>query len=490
MPGRARLLPALVAPSLALAGCGSRDGPLEVAVIDSAEQLFADGLRLSYGGRLVRASTGSGLVTLNAQGDVVPALADRWIVADEGRSYIFRLREGDWPDGSDLTSESARDSLRRVLRGLRGTSLGLDLAPVSEVRAMAGRVVEIRLSQPMPDFLRLLAQPELALSHGGRPSGPMTLERSADGAGVLNFRPPEERGLPQDERWRERVRPIALTALDPMAALTAFENAEVDVVLGGGLDVWPLADPGPLARGTRRIDPAIGLFGLLVRRESGFLARAENREALAMAIDRQALLSPFNIGGWLATTRVVPAPIAGEGASERWDGIAFERLRAEARRRVQAWTAGAGEGSSPVLTVALADQPGYAALFNQLARQWAEIGVTLRRVEEGQAADLVLIDNVARYAAPLWFLNQFNCTLRRGMCSSDADGEVRQALAASSPQERAESLARAEAILTAANVYIPLAMPLRWSLVRGNVEGYFANQWAWHPLPDMAVIPR
>jgi oligopeptide transport system substrate-binding protein len=324
----------------------------------------------------------------------------------------------------------------------------------------------------------------------------MILERPADGAdsaqgrAALDFRPPEARGLPEEEEWRDYVRPVAVAALDPEAALAAFESGEVDVVLGGTLGTWPLADPGPLSRGTLRIDPAIGLFGFLVRRDSGFLSRVENREALAMAIDRPALLAPFNIGGWLPTTRIVPAPIAGEGVTERWEGIEIERLRGEARRRVEAWTAGLGRGEAPVVTVALADQPGNAALFNALAGQWAGIGVTLRRAAADQPSDLVLIDGVARYGGPRWFLNQFNCTLRRGMCVPEADAEIRQALAAPEPQERADSLARADAMLTAANIYIPLAMPLRWSLVRGNVEGYAANQWAWHPLPDMATIPR
>lgn len=495
MPGPARILPLLLAATLAACGNGN-DGPLGVAFIDSPDELFARGVRLSYGGQVVRAATSSGLVTLDARGDVVPALADRWIVADDGSSYIFRLRDGEWPDGAELTGESVRDGLRSVLRELRGTSLGLDLAPVSEVRAMAGRVVEIRLSQPMPDFLRLLAQPEMALSHGGFPSGSMVLERepdSADGTqaeAVLSFRPPEARGLPRDDRWREFVRPVAVSALEPEAALAAFEGGRVDVVLGGQIGTWPLADPGPLSRGTRRLDPAIGLFGLLVRRESGFLSRVENREALAMAIDRPALLAPFNIGGWLPTTRIVPTLLADEGVTERWEGIEIERLRGEARRRVQAWSSGPGEGQPPTLTIALSDQPGNAALFNELAGQWGEIGVTLERVEPGAASDLVLIDTVARYAAPLWFLNQFNCTLRRGMCSPEADAEVRQALEAADLQVRADSLARAEAMLTAANAYIPIALPLRWSLVRGNVEGFVANPWAWHPLPDMATLPR
>lgn len=487
----------LLAAAMALAGCGSGDdGPLGIAFIDSKEQLFASGLRLSEGGQAVRAATGSGLVRLDAQGEIVPALADRWIVADEGRSYIFRLRDGNWPDGTGLTGESVRDSLRRAIRDLRGTSLGLDLAPISEVRAMAGRVVEIRLAAPMPDFLRLLAQPELTLAHRGFSAGPMVIEGGRDapdearGATELVFRPPEERGQTEDEDWRDGVRPLSLFALDSKAALAAFEDGSVDVVLGGRIDTWPLADPGPLSRGTRRIDPAIGLFGFLVRRETGFLARVENREALAMAIDRPALLAPFNIAGWLPTTRIVPAPVAGVAVTERWQGIEIERLRGEGRRRVEAWRSTFGEGAPIVLTVELENRPGNVILFNELALQWATIGVTLGRAREGQAPDLVLVDRVARYAAPRWFLDQFACSLRRGMCSAEADAELRSGLESGDDEALAASIARADAMLTAANVYIPLAMPLRWSLVRGDVDGWAANQWAWHPLPELATLPR
>ncbi|WP_305097367.1 ABC transporter substrate-binding protein [Croceibacterium aestuarii] len=491
MRGRVLLLVALGC--LALAGCGSgKSGPLGVAFIDSEDQLFASGLRLSPGGQAVRAATSTGLVALDAQGEIVPALADRWIVADEGRSYIFRLRDGKWADGTDLTGERARESLRRVLRSLRGTSLALDLAPISDVRAMAGRVVEIRLSAPMPDFLRLMAQPELALSHGGVGSGEMVLHRADKASSVadLTLKPPEDRGLPEDEEWRDRARPLALKALDAKRALAAFDDGSVDVVLGGRIGGWPLAEPGPLSRGTRRVDPAIGLFGLQIKNANGFLARPENREALAMSLDRPALLAAFNISGWVPTTRLVPVSIAGAGASERWAGIDIADLRGEARRRVAGWVGGSGEGKMPTLRIALADAPGNAALFNELAAQWQTIGVSLERSEPGKPADLELVDRVARYAEPRWFLNQFNCTLRRGLCSSDADAEVVAALTAETAEERGAALARAEAKLTAIDAYIPLAMPLRWSLVRGDVTGYTANQWAWHPLPALAMIPK
>ena len=482
---------------LALTTCSGRsDGPLNVAVIGSADEIFATGLRLSEGAQVVRAATGAGLVALDAQGEIEPALADRWIVTDDGKSYIFRLREGAWPDGADLSGESARDALRRAIRGLAGTSLGLDLAGIDQVRAMAGRVVEIDLKAPMPDFLRLLAQPELALTHRGLQAGPMVINRpKADSKPAHNlaefvFRPPEMRGLPQQENWQKYVRKVDLEPLGAKAALAAFDRGEVDVVLGGTIGSLPLADPGPLSRGNLRLDNVTGLFGLQVMRERGFLALPQNREALALALDRPALMAPFNIGGWVSSTRVVPAALAGPGATERWTGIGIEQRRAVAASRVAAWRAGAGKGQSPKLTMALGTDLGLITLFNELSAQLEQVGIDLDRVGPDEAADLALVDRVARYGEPRWFLNQFNCSLRRGLCNSAADAAVQAALAAPDAQGRAADLASAEAELTAANVYIPIGAPLRWSMVRGNVNGYAANAWAWHPLPDMATIPR
>ena len=494
---RGRLFPAIIMGALLpLAACGHSDGPLDVAIIGDKDEVFASGLRLSEGAQVFRGATGAGLVALDAQGEIAPALADRWIVTDDGKSYIFRLREGTWPDGAALTGESARDALRQAIRNLRGTSLGLDLAPVDEVRAMAGRVVEIDLKAPMPDFLRLLAQPELDLAHRGFQAGPMVLEGvhksipSSRAPVELSFRPPEMRGQPQQEGWKQYVRAVDVRALGAKAALAAFDQGEVDVVLGGTIASWPLADPGPLSRGNLRLDNVIGLFGLQVMRERGFLALPQNREALALAIDRPALMSRFNISGWVPSTRIVPAAIAGAKAPERWAGASIEQRRAAAASRVAAWRGGAGKGKPPSLTIAFADQPGFVMLFNELAAQLGQVGITLVRVPADQPADLVLVDRIARYAEPRWFLNQFNCSLRHGLCSSEADAAVEDSLTLPDAQGRADAYLRAEDGLTAANVYIPIGAPLRWSMVRGNVDGFAANAWAWHPLPDMATIPR
>ena len=147
-------------------------------------------------------------------------------------------------------------------------------------------------------------------------------------------------------------------------------------------------------------------------------------------------------------------------------------------------------GAEARLTLAMGEGPGLDLLFRELASQLAGIGVRLERVRDGARSDFTLVDRVARYAEPRWFLNQFNCSLGGGLCDSDADFLVGQAMDEIDPIARATLLAEAEAALTLSNVYIPFGSPLRFSLVRSGVDAFAANAWAFHPLPPLAEIPR
>jgi ABC-type transport system substrate-binding protein len=275
------------------------------------------------------------------------------------------------------------------------------------------------------------------------------------------------------------------------AAIKLFDDGTVDVVLGGQIEDLPLADTGPLSRGTVRLDPAIGLFGLQVRRADGFLADASGREALAMAIDRDGLLAPFNISGWNPTSRVVAPRLAGDLGTigERWEAMTLAQRRAAATQRVAAWH-GRKAGTPLGLTIDLPAGPGGDILFERLSSDLKAIGVELRRAAQGEQADLVLVDRVARFAGARWFLDQFNCGLRAGVCSQAADRLVAQAVASQDPAETAALLTEAEAELTQTNGYIPFGPPVRFSLVRAGIAGFAANRWAFHPLPPLALLPK
>ena len=464
-------------------GNGDED-TLPIVLIGQPDSIFPDGLRLSAGAQLVRDATSSGIVALNAEGEVVPALGESWIVTGDGRSFIFRLRQVNWPDGEPLTAEDARKSLLATIRQLRGTSLGLDLRKVDDIRAMTGRVIEIRLTGPMPEFLQLLAQPELAITRNGESIGPMRLERE-DNAAILQPTPPEEIGLPERTRGTPG-RPVRLWATSAKQANAAFSGGDAAALLDGTLFTLPLADTGPLSRGTIRLDPALGLFGMLVTNEQGFLSEVENREALSMAIDRPALLDQFSLGGWQPTARIVPAGLPEESGqpTNRWPNLSLEERRAQARARVTAWSRATGQKAR--VRIWLPDGPGADRLLDALSLDLATIGVEARRVRVRQGADLVMIDRLARYPSARWFLNQFNCALVPGPCSPDADELVTESLQATGAGEAGNLLIEAEGALLAQEAYIPLGAPVRWSLVRGGLEGFSENPWARHPLYALA----
>jgi ABC-type transport system substrate-binding protein len=474
----------------ALAGCSSgADETLGVVVIGSASDPFASGSDLPPAAQLVRAATAEGLVGLDEHGRVVPALAERWIVYDDGMSYIFRLRGGRWADGSAIEAADAAAALRRAFAAARGSAMGAGLEDVRSIVVRAGRVVEIQLSRPNPDFLRQIAQPEFALLRSGRGTGPMQLERDGVVAALAPV-PPGRRGLPRDPAWAESVRPIRLSARGPERALALFADGRADIILGGTLADYPEARGVGMARATVQIDPAAGLFGLAVANESGFLGDPANREALAKAIDRDALASAIDAPGWTPTTRIVAYGMGEDDGSvgERWNGQDMEQRRAAAAVRVSAW---AGAGGGPVrLRIALPPGKGAGLLFDRLSADWRAIGVEARRVGLREPADLALLDSIARFQAKRWFLGELSCASSRGLCSEAADRLVRLAGQAEDPAERLGLLAEAEAELTKANVFIPLGSPLRWSIVRRRFSGFVANRWAVHPLMPLATIPK
>ncbi|WP_409762817.1 ABC transporter substrate-binding protein [Novosphingobium sp.] len=475
--------------AVTLASCdNASDRAVEVAVIGESASPFAGGARLPLAAQLVRSATAEGLVGFDERGRVIPALADRWIVTDDGLSYIFRLRDGTWPDKTPLTGDTARAALLQAIAGLRGTALGADLAAIDEVRAMAGRVVEIRLHQAQPDFLQLLAQPELGLLRKGRGAGPMRLTREKDAA-LLRPIAPEDRGLPQIENWSSLSRKLRLVALPPKRAIERFNAGEIDVVLGGRLADFPRLDASGVSRGAIRLDPVAGLFGLAAVNPQGFLAEPDRREALAMAIDREALANALNVGGWTATTRIVN-PGAGDDngtVGERWPGQSLAERRSVAAARIAKWSA---DRAAPRLRIALPAGPGSDVLFARLADDFKAIGVEAVQVRENAQADLRLVDTVARYVRTGWFLNQLSCASNRVLCSPSADRLAGLALLEPDPAKRADLFAQAEAQLTIANTFIPFGVPVRWSLVSGQTTGFMPNPWNVHPLMPLAMLPK
>ena len=218
-------------------------------------------------------------------------------------------------------------------------------------------------------------------------------------------------------------------------------------------------------------------------RRDGFLAEPANRQALSAAIDRAALVAAI-VPQWEAADRILPAALdaAAPPRVPDWSILTLDERRTGARALVTAWRRG---GPAPRLSVALPAGPGATLLHAQLAASLATIGVVLERAAPGAPADLVLVDRVAPYDSARWYL----ATACRA-CSADAEALIVAARDADTLAERGLRLAEADAAVAADGAFIPLARPLRWSLVARRLSQWQPNARAWHPLNRLRPDPN
>lgn len=475
----------LVAPLLS-ACSGGADETVTISLIGRNNAAFAPvNSDMPWAARQIRTATEQGLVSLDAEGRIVPALAERWIVTDDALSYIFRLRNTNWRNGKDITADQVAALLRTRITAARKGSLAPDLRAIRDVRAMTGRVIEVRLNYANANLLELLANAELSLgdSRRGGGTGPM-VARKVDALYAMRMIPVDPG---TDERLYRRISesPTLLVRSEPAAmAIGRFNEGDSDLVLGGRLEHLLLVDGSGLSRGTLRLDPVSGLFGLQVVNGSGLLAEADLREAIAMAVNGPGLAELFNVTGWIDGPRLLPANLTGGVARPRWPDTERGALLAVAAGRVANWTS--ARGTPAPLRIALPDGAGGRMMLVALKRDLRAIGLDAVAVKYGASADLRLIDEIAPVDSPFWFFGQLSC-VRQSLCSDSADALVQTARAAGTGQDRSGAIRNAEQALLDAGYYIPLGQPVRWSLVRGNVRGFEINARARHPLPEFAV---
>lgn len=467
---------------LTLSSCGPEgqrkdNTPVVVSAIGSAK-LLADPseVPIDDAQAVALSATAQGLVRFDGNGQIEPALAERWNVFDDARSYIFRLGEASWPDGQPVTAGEIVRALRRAVTANAHSRLAHYLAAIDEIVEMTPQVIEVRLKSPRPDLLNLFAQPELAVFRGRdfAGSGPFRIVGGKrDG---LLLRPAETPGddpkaapAPQDY-VRLRGEPAAV-------AIARFRAGVSDLVLGGSLVDWPIIEAAGIAPENIRVDRAVGLFGLAVLHRDGFLTTPQNRAAIAMAIDRDDLTSAI-APDWASAETILPAQLdsAAPPAPGSWMTVAPDQRRALAAQRVREWKA---VHRGPVeLRIALPAGAGATLLWGHLASAMLAIGITPVRVPLDDArADLALVDEVAPYNSGRWYLDQA-CRA----CSEDAATLIAAARDAPDLYNRTHRIAEADAMLASDVAFIPIAQPLRWSIVALRLVNWQGNARAWHPL--------
>jgi ABC-type transport system substrate-binding protein len=448
----------------------SRGGVLRVAVpsgFDTGAEVDDPGLVRS----IVTSATQRGLVARDRKGAIVPGLARTWAVTDDGLTYMFRLRpELRRADGTPIDAAAVVDRLERARAD---AAVRPELRPLSAITGIASPapgMVQLDLAQPNPSMLGWLSLPALAIApRGVNPpaSGPFAL--ADPDVRELRLTP----NAAYHDAARVRIGEVRIRAAgDAARAIALFRDAGADVVVGGATD--GLVEARAFGRGALRLEPTWGVYGLRVSRASALLRDPQVRGALALAIDRTALIS--RQFGALAQMQPAHGPIPPEldagGGTPGWAAVPIDERRARAAAQLRA--AGWSPDVPLDLSAAIPPSEEHAAIIAEVAGQLAPLGLRLRIrplppadmaaaavVPEG--VDLVATEIVAPVDDPAWFV----ATLW--------------------PEHPEPWTASARAQLTLSDAWIGLFTPVRWSLVRAGVEGWTANAAGAHPLDQLDV---
>ena len=481
-----RLVALLLIPALSLVPGACRREPQGTvkAIVIGGELKIRDPAAgpLPPGDSILLQNVAQGLVRFDAGGNIVPGLAERWNVSDDGLSYIFRIASTKWPDGQKITAQQVARLIKRQLAPRSKNSLRDVLGGVEDVVAMTDRVVEIQLVAPRPNLLSLLAQPELAILRDGQGTGPFTVAATGSSTEQLKLTR-QIAGTDDEETEREE---LFLSAGNAAGAIATFADDKADLVLGGTFIDLPIAEHTKLQRGALRFDPASGLFGLVPSSNGSRFDSPDARKLLSQALDRGNFVAVLAVPGLAPRATLLEPGLDGMPAptAPAWIGTPLgdrlAPLRSQADRLF-------GK-NKPAIRIALPEGPGADLLLQELTRDWGAIGLSVERAPSGGPADFVLVDEVAPSSSPAWFVRRFRCGIV-AICDAQADELMDSARTMPVPAQRYALLAEAAARIDDAQLFIPITAPVRWSLVSRRIQGFAGNRYARHTLTDLEQQP-
>jgi oligopeptide transport system substrate-binding protein len=265
---------------------------------------------------------------------IVPSLAERWEIADDGLRYVFHLREdARWSDGIPLTAHDVEFGIKRVLNpDSPGSSVAIYFALENGqdyylrknteadrigVRALDDQTLEFRLVAPAPYFMSVMNRPDAgplprhaidALGDGwielGKQvvSGPFEVTERIEEELVLRRRTDYGPGRPGNA---EQVRFVRSSISDALAASDPYDLVLVRYTPRLA-DLMP-GDPPPEAV----MGAAAWSAYLRFDHRDPVTSNLDLRRALAHAIDREALAAALPANLVVGTGGVVPPALQG-----------------------------------------------------------------------------------------------------------------------------------------------------------------------------------
>ena len=294
----------------------------------------------------------SGLVTLNADGEPIPDLAQRWSLSADGRVYRFPLRSGlRFHTGAELTAGHVKQTWQRILhpgheapRGLAflGRIAGVAAyrnglsGEISGVRALDERTLEIELTEPDLTLPAKLTHPATYVQAPTGGADTASLVGSGPFA-VVDWAPGALLSLARSETYygfAPLLDRVEITGGTDAASLSRYTNDALDVLYVGANDIAAVLDRNnPLHKELRVHDGLDVTFLAMNNRMPPFDDRGV-RLAFALAIDRAAIVEQvFSLTVGKATALLPPSLAQTAAATTDFDISKARQALADSRYR-------------------------------------------------------------------------------------------------------------------------------------------------------------
>ncbi len=475
----------------------------------------------------------------------VPAAAQSWEIAADGRQYRFHLRAlARWSNGDSVSAQDFEWSLRRVLepataapyayelwciRGARAFSTGIEEGGARSprdwsrvgVRAVDRLTLEIELDRPVPYFLHLLAFqaffpvhkasleelqalfPETWRTRWGRPESLVV-----NGPFALGLRRLDDRiRLVKNPLYWDADR-VAFQNIDALALERA--GTALNLYLSGAVDwldgtIPPLLVGHLRSRGDFLRSRYLGIYFYRVNTTKPPLDDPRVRRALALTIPRREICEQLLQAGQQPAFTLVPwGAVGGYRSPETFaeDPSAARELLAEAGF-------GPEDQPFPAIEIHYNTAESHRDIAEVVAATWRkELGLDVRLAnqewkvyldsQENLSYDISRSSWIADYPDALGFLKILTSESennKTGFSDPEFDRLVAAAEEQGDPEQRLELLARAEARLLELMPVLPVYSYVTQNLVDPRLGGFHANllnehspkHWYWKSAAELAA---
>ena len=403
-----------------------------------------------------------GLMKPTPEGDLIPAVAEKYEISDDQLTYTFTIRDGiKFHNGDPVTAEDVGESLARCKNGGDGIFEVEAFSNIQHMETADSRSISITLGEPDSEFLSYLTAAVLPAGYDGQDTAPV-------GTGPFKFvsRAAQDNIVLErfDDYWGEKAYLDKVTYKiieNADSILMSLQSGAVDLFAHlTSTQVAQLGDDFNIEEGTMNLVQAM------------YLNHAEKpfddvrvRQALCCAIDRQQILDlAFDGYGSLIGSSMYPA-------FGKYFDDSLTNYYTHDVEKAKALLADAGypDGFSMTITVPSNYQP-HIDTAQVIVEQLKEVGITaeilpvtweswLNDTYVGRQFQATVVGVDASTMTARALLERFTSTAGNNFINynnAEYDAFFQEAVAASDDAAQTAAYKQAEANLTenAANVYI------------------------------------